>query len=113
VSEHDDPRPLMAGVEAVVRSLQGGDAGTVHGIFGRWPEAVGAAIAAHVRPVKLDGDVLFVEVDEPGWATQIRFLEHELVERLRTVTEANVSRLEVRVARGQGARERRSGGRRT
>jgi hypothetical protein len=58
--------------------------------------------------VKLDGAVLLVEVDEPGWATQLRFLEHEVIERLRTVTGATVERLEVRVA-GRG--RQRSGSR--
>ena len=69
------------------------------GVFGRWEEAVGAAVAAHVQPVKLDGEVLVVEVDDPAWATQIRFLESTLRERLRDVAGAVVERLEVRVAR--------------
>jgi predicted nucleic acid-binding Zn ribbon protein len=69
------------------------------GVFGRWEEAVGAAVAEHVQPVKLDGDVLVVEVDDPAWATQIRFLEGTVRERLREVAGAVVERLEVRVAR--------------
>jgi predicted nucleic acid-binding Zn ribbon protein len=69
------------------------------GVFGRWEEAVGAAVATHVQPVKLDGSVLVVEVDDPAWATQIRFLEATLRERLREVAGASVERLEVRVSR--------------
>ena len=69
------------------------------GVFGRWEESVGAAVAAHVQPVKLDGSVLVVEVDDPAWATQIRFLEATLRERLREVAGASVERLEVRVSR--------------
>lgn len=98
------PRPLIDGLDAVMRSLKGPSAGTVRGVFAQWDDAVGPAIAAHVRPVKLDGDVLVVEVDEPGWATQLRFLDRELVERLRSVTGASVERLEVRVARTAGTR---------
>jgi predicted nucleic acid-binding Zn ribbon protein len=97
-----EPRPLIDGLDAVVRSLKGASAGTIGGVFGRWDDAVGPAIAGHVRPVKLDGAVLLVEVDEPGWATQLRFLEHDVIDRLRTVTGATVERLEVRVA-GQPA----------
>jgi hypothetical protein len=59
-------------------------------------------------PVKLDGTVLLVEVDEPAWATQVRFLEADLGERLRSATGAEVDRIEVRVA---GRRTGRSGGR--
>jgi predicted nucleic acid-binding Zn ribbon protein len=108
VSPPTEPRRLSDGLDAVVRSLKGPSAGTVQGVFGRWEDAVGPSVARHVRPVKLDGAVLLVEVDEPGWATQLRFLEHEVIERLRTVTGATVERLEVRVA-GRG--RQRPGGR--
>ncbi|MGD9701496.1 MAG: DUF721 domain-containing protein [Acidimicrobiia bacterium] len=103
MSQPAEPRRLIDGLDAVVRSLKGANAGTVQGVFGRWEDAVGPAVALHVKPLKLDGAVLVVEVDEPGWATQLRYLEHDLIERLQTVTGATVERLEVRVAgRGRG-----------
>ena len=37
-----------------------------------WPEIVGAGMAEHVRPVRLDTDSLVVTVDHPAWATQVR-----------------------------------------
>jgi predicted nucleic acid-binding Zn ribbon protein len=102
------PRPLSDGLDAVVRSLHGADVPTIRGVFDGWADAVGPLIAAHVVPVKLDGTVLLVEVDEPAWATQVRFLEADLRERLRSATGAEVDRIEVRVA---GRRTGRSGGR--
>ncbi len=54
-------------------------------VFGRWAEAVGEALAAHITPVKLDGTKLVVEVDDPAWATQLRFLEATLKQRLLEV----------------------------
>lgn len=98
-----EPRPLSDGLDAVVKSLKGSSAGTVRGVFGQWADAVGPAIAAHVRPIKLDGAVLVVEVDEPGWATQLRYLDREVMERLHSVTGARVERLDVRVARTRKA----------
>jgi predicted nucleic acid-binding Zn ribbon protein len=68
-------------------------------VFGRWEEAVGAAVAAHVQPVKLDGTTLVVKVDDPAWATQLKFLEATVRQRLREVTGAEVQRIDVRVAR--------------
>ena len=53
-------------------------------MFGRWEEAVGAAIAANVRPVRLEDGTLLVEVDDPAWATQVRFLADDLRSRLGT-----------------------------
>ena len=57
------------------RTRAGADGRQMGGVFGRWDEAVGDAVAAHVQPVKLDGTTLVVEVDDPAWATQLRFLE--------------------------------------
>ncbi len=69
------------------------------GVFGRWEEAVGAAVAAHVQPVKLDGTTLVVKVDDPAWATQLKFLEGTVKQRLLEVAGATVDKLEVRVGR--------------
>jgi predicted nucleic acid-binding Zn ribbon protein len=107
-----DPKRLSEGLDAVVRSLQGSDVRTLRGVFDGWADAVGPVIAAHVRPLKLDGAVLVVEVDEPAWATQVRFLEQDLRERLRSGAGAEVERIEVRVAgRRSGRSGARSGGR--
>ena len=89
---------MKDGLDAVVRSLKVSSADTVQGVFARWEDAVGPAVAAHVRPIKLDGAVLVVEVSEPGWATQLRYLEQDVIERLHSVSGARVERLEVRVA---------------
>jgi predicted nucleic acid-binding Zn ribbon protein len=69
------------------------------GVFGKWSEAVGEAVAAHVKPVKLDGTKLIVEVDDPAWATQLRFLEGPLKLRLLEVAGATIDTIEARVRR--------------
>ena len=73
-----DPIPISASLDEVVRSLRGPGRREVGGVFGRWEEAVGAQVAAHARPVRLDGGVLVVEVDEPAWATQITLLSNTI-----------------------------------
>jgi predicted nucleic acid-binding Zn ribbon protein len=100
----EDPRPLSDSLDALLRALRGGERRTTATVFGRWTELVGEQIAAHARPVKLDGGRLLVEVDEPGWATQLRFLEAELVARLRGEGQLAVDTLEVRVRRSPGSR---------
>jgi predicted nucleic acid-binding Zn ribbon protein len=94
-----DPVPIQASLDGVVRSLRGPDRRQVGGLFGRWEEAVGAQVAAHVRPVRLDGATLLVEVDEPAWATQVTLLSTTLRTRLAEVAGVHVERVEVRVAR--------------
>jgi predicted nucleic acid-binding Zn ribbon protein len=111
---HDEPRPLGAGLDSLLRSLrqapdagagEGGRSGarTMGGVFGRWDEVVGPAVARHVQPIRLDGSSLVVEVAEPAWATQLRFLEATLKERLRQETGAVVDTIEVRVRRPRSA----------
>jgi predicted nucleic acid-binding Zn ribbon protein len=82
------------------------------GLFRGWPDAVGVQVAAHARPIVLDRGRLVVEVDEPGWATQLRFLEADLVARLRPyVAPEPIESVEIRVAGAKAARNR--SGRRT
>lgn len=102
-----DPVPLSSALDDVVRSLRGPSRETVGGLFGRWDEAVGEQVARHVKPLKLDQGVLVVEVDEPAWATQVKFLTPMITERLESVAGVRVDRIEVRVER-RGARGARS-----
>ncbi len=94
-----DPTPLSNTMDDVVRALRGGtsSARSMGSLFSRWTDAVGQVVADHARPVKLDGERLLVEVDEPGWATQLRFLEADVIERLRSVAGLEVSRFDIRV----------------
>ena len=104
-----EPVPISDSLAGVVESLRGpaGPGGssasvaprTMGGVFGRWNEIVGDVVAGHVQPVKLDGERLIVEVDDPAWATQLRFLEADLKARLQATIGATVERFEIRVAR--------------
>lgn len=99
MSTGPDPRPISFGIERVLRSLRGGDRQATVTVFSRWKDLVGEGVAAHVRPLKLDEGTLIVEVDDPAWATQMKFLEADLVGRLRDTGDMSVHRLDVRVRR--------------
>jgi hypothetical protein len=88
---------LATSLDGVVKSLRGPDRRSVGGLFGRWTEAVGEQVAAHVRPLKLDRGVLSVEVDDPAWATQVRFLVPTIIARLRQVAGVEVEQVQVKV----------------
>lgn len=103
-----DPVPINDSLNSVVRSLRNDapdslsptqTASQMGGVFGRWAEAVGEAVANHVKPVKLDGTKLVVEVDDPAWATQLRFLETALRQRLLEVAGVTIETIEARVRR--------------
>jgi len=96
----DDPVPVTEALDGLLRSLRGGAGrAEVGGVFGRWEEAVGPALAANVRPVRLEHGTLLVEVDDPAWATQVRFLHDDLRSKLADVTGVEVVQIEVRVGR--------------
>lgn len=96
---NDEPQPLNSALDRVLRSLRGGDRQTTVTVFSRWSDLVGESVAAHVRPLKLDGGTLVVEVDDPTWATQMKFLEGDLLDRLRDTGGMAVEHIEIRVRR--------------
>ena len=96
-SDPEEPVSLAVSLDGVVKSLRGPSRRAVGGLFGRWDEAVGEQVAQHVRPVKLDGGVLSVEVDDPAWATQVKFLAPTIIERLAEIAGTRIEQLQVRV----------------
>jgi predicted nucleic acid-binding Zn ribbon protein len=54
-------------------------------VFGAWEKVVGADIAKHSRPVKLDAGVLTVEAESTAWATQLRLLAATLLKNIGAV----------------------------
>ena len=92
-----EPVPVGRSLDRLTTSFGGPRATALTAVFARWDDLVGATIAAHVRPLSLAGGTLVVTVDEPGWATQIRYMEADLVQRIGEVAAGAVSRVEVRV----------------
>jgi predicted nucleic acid-binding Zn ribbon protein len=90
---------LQGQLNRLLASLGSDDAASVRGVFGAWRAMVGDAVADHVQPVKLDRASLVVEVDDPHWATEMRFLEAELCAKISRLTTTPVTSLEVRVKR--------------
>jgi predicted nucleic acid-binding Zn ribbon protein len=99
---HEDtgPQPLNSSLDAVSRRLGMKDSKGLGRLFSHWEELVGPGIAAHVKPVRLDAEALVVAVDHPAWATQVRHLGDDLLDRVAAevgVTRPN--RVEIRVRR--------------
>ncbi|NND76381.1 MAG: DUF721 domain-containing protein [Ilumatobacter sp.] len=94
-----DPVPITTSLDGIMKSLRGTDRIQIGGVFGKWEDAVGTTVAAHVRPVRLDQGVLTVEADDTAWATQVKFLAGTITTRLAEVADVTVERIDVRVAR--------------
>ena len=46
-----------------------------------WAAVAGDAVGEHVRPVRLHGGLLVLEADSGPWATQVRYLQQDLIDR--------------------------------
>ena len=99
MSDHREPRPVGESLDRLARTLSGVGAQPLASVFTEWPRVVGDTLAAHCRPLSLDGTRLVIGVDESAWATQIRYLERDLIARLAEVVGGPpVASIEVRVA---------------
>lgn len=77
-----DPTSLGDGIESVLRDLGAAPKNAIRGLFSDWTDLVGDTLAAHVKPVSLKDGTLTVDVDDPAWAAQLRFVEVEMIARL-------------------------------
>jgi hypothetical protein len=95
----DGPVHVGDALGSVVGRLGMGSGEVLSGLFARWDEIVGPAMAAHVRPVKTQGSTLVVSADHPAWAVQARHLGTTILERVREVVgpDGSPDRIDVRV----------------
>jgi predicted nucleic acid-binding Zn ribbon protein len=78
--------------------------GVLGAVFSRWDEIAGPALARHARPLRLTPGELVVAVDEPAWATQVRSLASELLQRVGEVAGEAPRHLRVTVRPPRGGR---------
>jgi predicted nucleic acid-binding Zn ribbon protein len=94
-----EPARLFDEIGRLVQRLGGQSATGVAGIFSDWPAIVGDDVARNVTPVKLVDGRLLVSVADPAWATQVRFLEADILAAVAAATPVRVNGLDVRVVR--------------
>jgi len=77
-----DPQPLgrlasrVAADRGWTERLAGGQ------VFARWGRLVGEELAEHAQPVAFADGELTVQADSTAWATQLRLLQRELLQRI-------------------------------
>ena len=96
----DDPVPLKVGLEAFFHHLGAPPVDRFRQLGERWPEVVGPALAGPTRPAELRDGVLVVLCDDPAWASQIQWMETQIIERYRAVLpDVAIERIRIRVIR--------------
>jgi predicted nucleic acid-binding Zn ribbon protein len=86
-------------LEALAQQLGVPDPSVLGAVFGHWTDLVGEGVAAHAEPVSLRDGVLVVAVDQPAWATELRYLGADLRRRVSEVAgTATVRSIRIRVS---------------
>jgi predicted nucleic acid-binding Zn ribbon protein len=103
-SRPDEPERVTSALDRVVRHLGAPSVDALDTLYRRWDELAGPSLATHTRPIALRDGALVVAVHDPAWATQVRFLEPQLLDRIAAeLGAAAPTRLEVRVRPPNGA----------
>jgi predicted nucleic acid-binding Zn ribbon protein len=97
--DRDEPRPLRDALAEVSSDLGLPDPDAFGSLVTHWHELVGGEIAAHCRLQSLRDGVLRVTADTAPRATQLRYLESDLVRRASALVGPGIVRaVHVRVA---------------
>jgi len=97
---NDGPQRLGRALDRLMGSLRAPSVDVLDSVFTKWPEIVGDDVAAHSRPLSIDGETLIVAAEDSTWASELRWLENEVIARVAEVSKSDrISALNVRVAR--------------
>ena len=96
-----DPHPPNAvgrDIDRVLRSLGAPPAPVLTRIAEAWPDLVGPAAAEHCQPGRLVNGKLHIDIDDPAWASQMRWQQAAVLARIADlVPGAEVSALVTKV----------------
>jgi predicted nucleic acid-binding Zn ribbon protein len=87
-----DPQPFGAILDRLVKARGWQRPAAEATVFGAWERVVGAEVAGHSRPTKLDNGELTVEAESTAWATQLRLLAPSLLQQIAAAVGHNVVR---------------------
>ena len=92
-----EPVHLRSVLEQLLKDFGTPDITVVTSIIDQWEEIVGSDLAAKISAVAVSGSELIVRVDDPVWASQISWLESQLLDKItRLIGEEKITAIRVR-----------------
>ena len=85
-----DPQPFGAVLAKLVKTRGWEKPAAEATVFGDWAKVVGADVAEHCRPMKLENGELTIEAESTAWATQLRLLAAKLLAGIASQVGHNV-----------------------
>jgi hypothetical protein len=94
----DEPVRIGVQLDRILEGLGAPPAGVLTRLVEEWPAVVGPAVAAHTWVIGVDGDRLLIGVDEPAYATHVRYLDGAVRAWVDDVVgPGNITRVDARV----------------
>ena len=73
---------------------------TLSSLQDRWSDVVGPALAEPTRPIELVDGVLVIGCDDATWASQVGWMQAQIIERFRTLfPDTEIRRIKARIGR--------------
>ena len=92
-----DPIHLRSVLEQLLKDFGTPEIKVVTSVVDQWQEIVGVDLANKVSAVAVSGSELIVQVDDPAWASQISWLEKQLLDKIESlVGEEKITSIRVR-----------------
>lgn len=76
------PSHVTDALNELMQKLSGTSLSTFETVIDSWSEIVGEAIAAESSPVKIDSGCLTVSAKDAIWASELRWLEPKIIEKI-------------------------------
>ncbi len=93
----NEPVHLRSVLEQLFKDFGTPDITVVTSIIDQWEEIVGSDLAAKISAVAISGSELIVRVEDPAWASQISWLENQLLDKItRLIGEEKITSIRVR-----------------
>jgi len=97
------PVPLRRILERLLEGMGSPRIDDTKMIIDQWSEIVGPRLAERIEAVAVRGSELLVAVNDPAWASQVTWLETQLLERIESIVgPGRITSVRVRVERRIG-----------
>ncbi|GAA3024224.1 DciA family protein [Gordonia defluvii] len=83
--DHRDPAPLGSLVGRLAQAPGWQSHVGAATVINSWASIVGEDISAHARPTRLEDGVLHVAAESTAWATQLRYVQRQILAKIAAV----------------------------
>ncbi|OPX99971.1 MAG: hypothetical protein A4E60_02554 [Syntrophorhabdus sp. PtaB.Bin047] len=76
--------PLQKTLTKVLKGYRINDLESIR-LFAMWDRIAGEKMASHCQPVRITRGTLFVEVDDPLWLTQLKYMKADIQAKIEEI----------------------------